>query len=82
MKKIEKLYVGKGSMPQSGMDIIRISLKMELLNQLVYEFEGVSFVTLEVSRLKEPDQFNRTHTVYGSVLKEEDPPAPKKRARN
>jgi hypothetical protein len=40
IKKFEKVCVGKGHMPQERMDITRITLKMEELQKLVYEFEG------------------------------------------
>ena len=73
MKKFEKVYVGKGHNPQEGLDIIRITVKMAELQKLAYEYEGEKMVTLEVARMKEADQFNRTHTVYGSVLVEEKP---------
>ena len=49
-------------MPWEGMGITRITLKMEELQKLVYEFEGTQMVTIEVARVKEPDTFGRTHT--------------------
>jgi hypothetical protein len=78
MKKFEKIYVGKGQNPQPGLEITRITLKMAELEKLSYEYEGEKLVTLEVAKMKTPDQFNRTHTVYGTVLQEEKPPAKRK----
>lgn len=79
MKKFEKVYVGKGHNPQADLEITRITVRIDELQKLAYELKGQKLVTLEIARLKEADQFGRTHTVYGSVLKkEEDKPAPKK----
>ncbi len=44
-----------------------ITLKMEELQKLVYEYEGAQMVTIEVTRMKEPDTFGRTHTAYVGV---------------
>jgi hypothetical protein len=71
MKKFEKIYVGKGRLPQEGMEIVRVTLSVEDLNKLTYEFEGNKYVTLEIARMKQPDGFGRTHTAYGSVLQQE-----------
>ncbi len=77
MKKFEKIYVGKGHMPKEGMDIVRITLKMEDLKQLIYEYEGSEMVTLEVAKMKKADNFDRTHTVYGTVVAQEEKPKKK-----
>ncbi len=34
-------------MPQEGMDITRVTLKMEELQKLVYEYEGTQMVTIK-----------------------------------
>ena len=64
MKKFEKVYVGKGHMPKEDLDIIRITIDLDEIKELAYEFEGKTMVTLEVARMKEPDTFGRTHTAY------------------
>jgi len=79
MKKFEKVYVGKGHMPQEGMDITRITLKMEELQKLVYEFEGTQMVTIEVARMKEPDTYGRTHTAYARVEVPQQEEKPRKK---
>lgn len=33
----------------------------------IYEYEGETFVKFNVAKLKEPDQFGKTHTVSVSV---------------
>ncbi len=40
---------------------------MEELQKLVYAYEGIQMVTIEVARMKEPDSFGRTHTAYARV---------------
>ncbi len=81
MKKFEKIYVGKGHMPKEGMDIVRITLKLEDIKELIYEYEGTQMVTLEVARMKTPDNFGRTHTVYGTVFTQEETPKKKTRRK-
>ena len=73
MKKFEKVYVGKGQMPKEDLPIVRITMKMEDLKKLAYEFEGEELVTVEVAEMKKPDAYNRTHTVYGTIVTEEKP---------
>ena len=79
MKKFEKTYVGKGHMPQEGMDIVRITLKMDQLKELAYEYEGEELVTIEISKMREPDNYGRTHTAYVSVRTESKEEKPKKK---
>ncbi len=66
MKKLQKVFVGKGRKP-NNFEIIRITLHWDLLEQLVYEMEGEKMITLEVSQMKEADMYDRTHTVYGNI---------------
>ena len=61
-----KKYIGKGKQVEN-MDIVEVSLKMEELQKHTFEYEGETFVKFNVSKLKEPDQYGKTHTVYVSV---------------
>jgi len=79
MKKFRKVYVGKGQMPKEELPITRITMKMEDLKKLAYEFEGQQMVTVEVAKMKKPDNYNRTHTVYGTVITDETPLEPGKK---
>ena len=74
MKNYEKIYVGKGRTPNTNFDIVRITMKMADLQEVAYEYEGEMMVTLEVARMKQPDGYNRTHTVYATVASTEDTP--------
>ncbi len=66
-------------MPKEGMDITRVTLKMEELQKLVYEWEGTQMVTIEIARMKEPDTFGRTHTAYARVEVPQAEAKPKKK---
>ncbi len=63
------------------MDITRVTLKMEELQKLVYEYEGTQMVTIEVARMKEPDTFGRTHTAYARVEVPQETKPKKKTSR-
>ncbi len=66
-------------MPKEGMDIVRITLRIEDLKQLIYEYEGSEMVTLEVAKMKKADNFDRTHTAYARVEVPQAEAKPKKK---
>jgi hypothetical protein len=41
-------------------------LKLEEVEKIAYERDGVKYVTFEGAKLKEPDKFGRTFTCYHS----------------
>ena len=49
------------------MDIVEVSLNMAELQNHTFEYEGETYVKFNVAKLKEPDKFGKTHTVYDSV---------------
>ena len=61
-----KKYIGKGKQVEN-MDIVEVSLKMEEIHDHTFEYEGETFVKFNVAKLKEPDRYGKTHTVYVSV---------------
>lgn len=61
-----KKYIGKGKQVEN-MDIVEVSLNMAELQNYTFEYEGETFVKFNVAKLKEPDQYGKTHTVYVSV---------------
>lgn len=82
MKTFEKIYIGKGK--QVGdLNIVKVTLKLEDLRALAFEFEGTLYVSFEVAQMINPDNFGRTHTVYHSKLVEKpaDPDQKQKPAR-
>ena len=61
-----KKYIGKGKQVEN-MDIVEVSLKLEELHDHTFKYEGETFVKFNIAKLKEPDQYGKTHTVYLSV---------------
>lgn len=49
------------------MDIVEVSLNMAELQNHTFEYEGETYIKFNVAKLKEPDQYGKTHTVYISV---------------
>jgi ribosomal protein S6 len=73
MKKYIKNYIGKGT-ENSNLEIIKVTLKMEQAESFIYEKDGNRYLTFEISKLKEADKYNRTHTCYVTKLQEEITP--------
>ncbi len=66
MKKYTKNYIGKGTQVE-GLDIVRVTLKVEELLKVTHEYNGVEYLTFEIAKMQNPDDFGRTHTCYVSV---------------
>ncbi len=65
MRTFEKIYIGKGK--QIGdLNIVRVTLRIDELQQLAYDFEGIRYVTFDIAQMLKPDTFGRTHTAYHS----------------
>jgi hypothetical protein len=78
----EKIYIGKGTQVPN-LQIARITVKLEDLQKIAYERDGVTYITFEVAKLREPDKFGRTHTCYFSHKIQDAQPVepPKPRGR-
>ncbi|SEG33978.1 hypothetical protein [Algoriphagus boritolerans] len=61
-----KKYIGKGKQVEN-MDIVEVSLNLAELQNHSFEYEGETYVKFNVAKLKEPDQYGKTHTVFVSV---------------
>ncbi len=73
----EKIYIGKGTQVPN-LNIARVTLKVEEVEKIAYERDGVKYITFEVAKLKEPDKFGRSYTCYYSKkVNEVAEPAPK-----
>jgi Ran GTPase-activating protein (RanGAP) involved in mRNA processing and transport len=59
----EKHYIGKGTQVKD-LDIIKVVIPMPIDEKAIFEKEGKQYLSFEVSRMKEPDKFGRTHTCY------------------
>ena len=80
MNKYSKSYIGKGT-AVAGMDIVKITLKVEDLMKVTHEFNGVEYLTFELAKMQSKDDYGRTHTAYVSVREqavEEETAADKK----
>ena len=69
MKKFQKHFVGKGKQVE-GLQIIKVTVNMKDLNDLSYDFNGETYATFEVAKMKKADQFGREFTVYVSHKEE------------
>ena len=79
MKSYKKNYIGKGTQNEN-LEIVKDTVKVEEALKFKHEFNGEEYLTFDVAKLREPDKFDRTHTVYVSTLedspeKEETKPA-------
>lgn len=81
MNKYSKSYIGKGT-AVAGMDIVKVTLKVEELLKVTHEFQGVEYLTFELAKMQNTDDYGRTHTAYVSVREdaEETEAAPDKKA--
>ena len=85
MKTYTKIYIGKGK-KVANLDIIKVSFNLAAIAELTHEFKGEQYLSFEVAKMKDPDQFDNTHTVYVNKLvaetaetsKVSEPPTPKK----
>ena len=69
MKKFVKNFIGKGKQVKA-LQIIKVTINMDGLEHFTYEFNGEYYLTFEVVKMKNPDQFGREYTVYVSRQEE------------
>lgn len=69
MKTFEKNYIAKGKQV-NGMQIVRISIKVEDVLKFAHEYKGEQYLTFEVAKLQNPDSFGNDYTVYVNKLVE------------
>lgn len=73
-KEFVKNYIGKGKAHKS-LDIVTVTVEISELEKFQHEYKGTNYVTFEVAKLKNPDKFGRTHTVYvNNLVKKDDEP--------
>jgi len=76
MKTFVKNYIGKGKQV-AGLQIAKVTCKLEDLQKFAYEYDGIEYVTFEVAKMKTPDNFGRDYTVYVSQKEEAEEPQSK-----
>ena len=74
MKTYKKIYIGKGKSVE-GLQIIKISFNMTAVQELTHEYKGETYLSFEVAKMKQPDQFGNDFTVYVNKLEEAAVPA-------
>ena len=79
MKSYKKNYIGKGTQVEN-MDIVKVTLKVEDVLKYKHKHEGNDYITLEVSRMQQPNKFGRSHTAYVTTTKELEEEKPKRKA--
>jgi hypothetical protein len=85
MKTFEKKYIGKGRTNKfDQFEIIRCTIPMAQVRLHTYMKGDKEYITFEIAKLKEPDHFDNTHTLYVNVAHEvevtasaNEPEAPK-----
>ena len=63
MKTFEKIFVGKGKQVKD-FEIVKVTCKLEDLQAIAYEMKGTRYVTFEIAKMKDADNFGRTHSAY------------------
>jgi len=81
MKSYKKNYIGKGTQNEN-LEIVKVTIKVEEALKFQHEFQGDKYLTFEVAKLREPDKFDRTHTVYVSTREDEPEKAEKEPAKS
>jgi hypothetical protein len=59
-----RTYLGKGR-ASDEYDLINFSICLtDIPKDKIIEYKGKEYLKLTIARMKEPDKFNKTHTVY------------------
>jgi len=77
MKTFVKNFIGKGKQV-AGMEIVKVTCKLEDLQNFAYEYNNTLYVTFEVAKMKHADNYGRDFTVYVNSQEEEKPATPAK----
>ena len=77
MKKFVKNYIGKAKKVE-GLEIIKLNLKIADLVKFAHKYNDEDYISLEVAKLQNTDNFGHDYTVYVNRLEEEQvsEPAP------
>ena len=69
MKKFVKNYIGKGKKVE-GLEIIKINLKISDIVKFAHKYNDEDYISLEVAKLQNTDNFGHDYTVYVNRLEE------------
>jgi len=71
MTTFVKNFIGKGTQV-NGLDIVKVVIPVEEAMKSTFEKNGVTYISFEVAKMKDPDKFGRTHTCYFQTKVKED----------
>jgi len=57
-----KNYIGNGVEKFEG-NIVKVSIDVEKAKPFIYEYNGKKYLTFDVSKLREVNEFGKTHSV-------------------
>ena len=66
----EKIYIGKGKKVEN-LEIVKVKLSIEELQKMINEAGTSKNIYFEIANMKQPDQYENTHTCYWSKKVEE-----------
>ena len=69
MKTFKKFYIGNGKQVE-GLNIAKCTCLPEDPEKFSYENDSVKYVTFEVAKMKQADNFGRDYTRYVSKMEE------------
>lgn len=72
MTTFEKHYIGKGTQV-NDLEIVKVVIPMDEALKATFEKNGVTYISFEVAKMKQPDKFNRTHTCYYQTKIQSEP---------
>jgi len=72
MTTFEKHYIGKGTLV-NDLDIVKVVIPMEAALEATFVKNGITYISFEVAKMKQPDKFNRTHTCYYQTKENSEP---------
>jgi len=81
MKTFVKNYIGKGKQV-AELQIVKVTCKLADLEKFAYSYDGISYVTFEVAKMKSVDSFGRGFSVYVSHREDKDEPDLKEQEQN
>lgn len=64
-------YIGKGT-KLKDFDILKVTVELDTALEYSHEYNGKKYLSFEVARMKQPDEFGKTHTCYVNVKNKAD----------
>lgn len=58
-----KDYIGNGRQVKD-LDIVKVTISMDEAEAFIHEYNGKKYLSFQVAKLKEPNQFGQSHSAY------------------